>query len=320
GNKEPDCAPRVCRWASPAPCRLRRLPLVRELQQLRAGLQQQQSVAQPCPPPSDTPPLHGIKVPEPKKHDGTRKAAVVNEFVDAVELYVTLRNPSVPAASQVLAVGLLFSGVARDWLRLQSKQAPFKDMEHLLTRLHQHFPSHNHQRLLRDELACCVQRTTVPEYASRFHNPLLQLEGVSPEEALDRFICGLNASTRAQVLVRDPLTLDDAPPPQGLTPMELDQISVISNPVHATPATAAATSATATIEALVQAVDHLRLGGNTARRPVQPVARQPRSASSTPTKLTPARKIGVWTTPLASTVYNHWLVTRRHRAHPAPTA
>lgn len=274
--------------------------LFTELQQLRArdqqnaallsALQQQQPAAAE---------LRSIKVPEPAKYDGSRTASTLNEFVDTVESYVLLRYPSIPAASQVLAVGLLLSGAARDWFRIQSKQEPFTDVADLLTRLKRQFLPHNHQRLLRDELARCSQHTTVPDYASRFQNILLQLEDVSREEALDRFLRGLKPQTRVQTLVRDPQSLEEAvrvattydaimfagrPAPDAYVPVPMD-LSQVSQATVATTEHSEDHLRAAALDAFIQAFD-IRLGGNHRPARSQPPPANP--ARSTPTKLTPA--------------------------------
>ena len=73
-----------------------------------------------------------------------------------------------------------------------------------------YFVRPNHTRRLRDQWAEARQTGSVTEYHTYLARIAMQLEKISEEEFIDKFIRGLKSNTRTELEFRDPKTIAEA--------------------------------------------------------------------------------------------------------------
>ena len=149
----------------------------------------------------------GIKIDKQKPFDGsTKDPSVLNSFIYACKLYFKLINLNYPSQQALMALLWLEGEVAVWWQLVKAgyplDQLTWRDLKALLQHQFRAVDAAQHAR---DAWAACVQgKGTVRRYVDDLRRKLLYVNDAAPAEVLDRFVRGLSAPVRAQVLVANP--------------------------------------------------------------------------------------------------------------------
>ena len=150
-----------------------------------------------------------VKIEKPKAYNGNvEDASVLDSFIWGCELYFQLTGATDQHVQAKMALLWLEHNAAIWWLTDHNNHP----LEHLTWGvlhglLEQHFRPIDASRYAPDEWATCYQgKGSVHAYVDNFCHKLLYVHDTAPAEVLDCFLCGLNPSVSAQVLVADPNT------------------------------------------------------------------------------------------------------------------
>jgi hypothetical protein len=150
-----------------------------------------------------------LQVPRPDTFDGGRSASAVEGWLRSIERYAVLTKIS--EFEKVKFAATLMRGRAETWLRrLEAEStlpAEWHDFKNSVIKAFK--PVHSVE-MARDKLAVLNQTGSVESYVDAFQNLSLEIPDLSPAEAKDRFIRGLQPSIRAYVRTQVPDSLDKA--------------------------------------------------------------------------------------------------------------
>lgn len=187
------------------------------LQQELAGRQQAAAVQAPAVENAPAPVVQRAgdlpKMPKPRAYNGSQLPGAVDNFIFACTQYFEYH--ALPEDRRVFFAASLLEGAAQTWWRFACEQAGAHMHELMVwgtfeTLLVDRFRAVNATRHARDKLACLVQKGSVHEYVRQFQELVMQIPGIDHAEQLDRFVRGLKTQTRREVIMREPLTLDEA--------------------------------------------------------------------------------------------------------------
>lgn len=187
------------------------------LQHELAGRQQAATVQAPAAPTVPAPVVQKAgdlpKMPKPRPYSGSQLPGAVDNFIFACSLYFDYH--SLPQDRRVFFAASLLEGAAQTWWRFACEQAGARMHELMVwgtfeSLLVGRFRTVNATRHARDKLASLRQTGSVHEYVRQFQELVMQIPGIDHAEQLDRFVRGLKTQTRREVIMREPLTLDEA--------------------------------------------------------------------------------------------------------------
>ena len=136
-----------------------------------------------------------LKVPEPKKFEGTRSAKDLENFIWDMQEYFVAAN--IPEDRQVSMASMYMSGDAKLWYRTRTEEDEnagrprIETWNSLRQELREQFMPTNTTWLARDRLKKLRQTGTVREYVKEFSSCLLDIKNMSEEDKLFNFITGL---------------------------------------------------------------------------------------------------------------------------------
>lgn len=195
---------------------------------------------------------------DPSTYSGQREMNVLGSWVFTMERY--LRITMTKEELWVDLASTYLDGMANTWfqtwypLAVESIKGVKADASHVpwdvfVHNLRQAFQPPNHHQHLCDSWFHLKQTGSVAEYVHEFRALRLQL-APSEDEALDKFVRGLKFNTRRELLIRNPMSIDDAIQmadrydlaftqsmatprsvstpvmPTGVHPMELDSVTM----------------------------------------------------------------------------------------------
>jgi hypothetical protein len=151
-----------------------------------------------------------LKPKQPEKYDGKRDVQVIDNWTASVDSYFALTGAQPPAVFYYL--NTIFTKDAASWFRFNFRNAnpTLVTWEVVKEMLVKHFVPVNHRRQLRDDWAYTRQTGTVKEYYSHLAQLAMQIGTINEVEFLDKFVRGLKAKTKMEVIFRNPKTLDEA--------------------------------------------------------------------------------------------------------------
>ena len=182
-------------------------------------LQQQHAALQQAQPSSNQLKLRSPQPDLPEAFTGRSTSKdEIGQFIEKFDQYFAFfdlpQSPPLPAAQRVCMVVTKLDGDASTWFRHYRQRnlgnrnpRSWQDFKILLRNKYEPV---NKEDTLRDKLAQLVQSKSVAAYTTRFEKLLNQLPSVSDDEALDRYIRGLNPTIRTEVRLKKPATLDEA--------------------------------------------------------------------------------------------------------------
>ena len=151
-----------------------------------------------------------LKPKQPEKYNGSRNFQQINNWVVSMDSYFAITEAAPPLVFHYL--NTIFTGEAATWFRYTySKTDPSTlTWDTVKNALRNYFIHPNHMRRLRDQWAEARQTGTVTEYHTYFAQIAMQLDHMSDEEFLDKFIRRLKPNTRTELEFRDPQNIVDA--------------------------------------------------------------------------------------------------------------
>lgn len=184
-----------------------------------------------------------VKVTPPDCYSGERSVLVIDGWIRTVERYFAFvgleAHRKVP-----YAVTLLRSKADLWWRQMEqlSEDDSITEWDDFKTRLVDNFKPRNARKIARDSLYHLQQgSSTVQEYTEKFHDIIMEIDGITDDEKLDRYVRGLHPAIQTHVNTNLPEFLVHAeqyamaygnahqnatqPHPLGPTPMDLDAIS-----------------------------------------------------------------------------------------------
>ena len=156
-----------------------------------------------------------LKLMKPKPYGGSSQPGAVDNFIFDCEQYFEGMEVPDPPKQIFFAVSLL-EGVAKAWWRFYKDQvknrlvANIDTWEGFAGHLRARFGPVNATQSARTKLDSLKQTGSVRSYISVFQNLIMQIPGVSMEEALHRFTQGLQFRIKKEVALREPQTLEEA--------------------------------------------------------------------------------------------------------------
>jgi hypothetical protein len=156
------------------------------------------------------------KPPKPKFYDGTRSLPKLNEWTKQIERYCSL-FPAMDGAERVRHAAMYLEKDASTWWDYWCAQVARgtlrlpPDLPAFFKILIEAFAPKNYQRKIEDQFHYLQQKTSVRNYIHEFRNLLTQhSEPPTQENILKQFIRGLKEDVKADVIVRQPRTLEEA--------------------------------------------------------------------------------------------------------------
>lgn len=159
---------------------------------------------------------------KPPKYDGTSKYSELENWLTTVDLYLKAKNMHT-SSKAVDYVATLLSGPAVTWWRYHriavsqgmARQITYwDDFQEALLR---HFRPEDAERLAREKLQRCTQKTSVRDYNQKFQLLMVELPTMDEKDRKFAYFTGLKHAVRLQVELHYPRTLNDA--------MELAELS-----------------------------------------------------------------------------------------------
>jgi len=151
-----------------------------------------------------------LKPKQPEKYDGKRDMQVIDNWTASVDSYFALTGAQPPSVYYYL--NTIFTKDAASWFRFNFRNAnpALVTWEAVKDMLLKHFVPVNYMRQLRDNWAYTRQTGTVKEYYSHLAQLAMQIGTIDESAFLDKFVRGLKAKTKMEVIFRNPKTLDEA--------------------------------------------------------------------------------------------------------------
>ncbi len=173
--------------------------------------------AVPAQPPANVhqPAPHILKPEKPSTFSGLKETTRVTVWLFEVVSYFNAVSCHDPSQRIVYAAALL-RGPAAVWYRNhkttveRSTAQDFTTWDAFSNALINEFHPANYQRVARDKLASLVQRNSVQNYAYQFRLAILDIDNISEEEKIDRFLRGLKPAIQRELELRPPATLQEA--------------------------------------------------------------------------------------------------------------
>ena len=131
-----------------------------------------------------------IKLEQPEKFEGQMDHEVLATFVWQCENYFALTGLA-DAGAQARFASMLLTKSASVWLRHQNYAFNTLTWNQLKSDMQQYFKPADFHRRARDRLARCQQTHSVARYIDAMKRIAQQVNGVTDDEMLDRFVCGL---------------------------------------------------------------------------------------------------------------------------------
>lgn len=171
--------------------------MMREIEQLRAQVTQQQSPASAA---------KQLKPVKPDTYDGKRTNNAVDAWLYSINLYFDFYETS--DSTRVSYAATLLRGPAQLWWRMMG--TPITTWDVFETSIRAQFSPINAIKAARDKISALRQTRSVQAYANDFQALLLQIPDMGSADQLDRFIRGLKNDIRIEVELREPKTLAEA--------------------------------------------------------------------------------------------------------------
>ena len=131
----------------------------------------------------------------PKAFTGAKlDAAEIDSWIFSMNLYFAALN--VTGNARTMRAALNLSDEAAVWLRAQEFDLATITWPEFAERLRGAFRPADWQQRARDQLSRCVMKESVSGYTFAFRKALLRCTDVSPQEALYRYVNGLQANVR----------------------------------------------------------------------------------------------------------------------------
>jgi len=135
----------------------------------------------------------------------------LEDWLSSVQDYLELK--AVPTDSRAIVAASFLDGDARLWWRTRTmgERESFKtDYSKFEGALRLAFEPVNARKIARDRLAALKQKGPAVAYVRDFRSLCFQINDMSPEDALDRFVRGLRPKIAMEVSLRQPRSLEDA--------------------------------------------------------------------------------------------------------------
>lgn len=134
----------------------------------------------------------------------------VEEWIQKMELYLRAHKTTEPDAI-AFAVQLL-NDHASKWWRAVSRHDPrmLEEWTTFVDQLRRQYVAPNVSAHARSRIAQIRQLRSVMEYSQKFHTFMVDIPGMSVEEALERFMTGLKPHIQTQVRLQRPQNLEAA--------------------------------------------------------------------------------------------------------------
>src|SRR3981189_385052 len=151
-----------------------------------------------------------LKPKQPEKYNGTRDFQKIDNWVASMDSYFAITDAQPPLIYHYL--NTIFTDEAATWFRYTygKKDPTTVTWEVVKAELLSYFVRPNHTQRLRDQWAEARQTGSVTEYHTYLARIAMQLEKISEEEFIDKFIRGLKSNTRTELEFRDPKTIAEA--------------------------------------------------------------------------------------------------------------
>lgn len=149
----------------------------------------------------------------PKKYSGARDLVELDNWVFAVEQYLSLVTLEEEKKTMLLSTFLV--GEALLWFRTSIRTLEPEERLNLqwtavLQQLQAYFRPPNAIDTLMDKWVSLRQTTSVSNYVAELRALQLQLPALTREQILDKFVRGLRPRTRIELKLRAPPTVEDA--------------------------------------------------------------------------------------------------------------
>lgn len=159
-------------------------------------------------------PHTSIKVPKPDMYNGTRNAAIVENFIFGLEQYFEAMGVNEDAAKIGNAPAFLRDSAQLWWRRKYTEREKglcnIETWDQFKKELKKHFVPRNATEEALGKLRRLRQKGKIANYIKEFTTTMLEIEELSERDALFYFKDGLQDWAKAELNRRDVHTLDDA--------------------------------------------------------------------------------------------------------------
>ena len=151
-----------------------------------------------------------LKPKQPEKYNGTRDFQRIDNWLASMDSYFAITDAQPPLIYHYL--NTVLTDEAATWFRYTYGKVNPSTITWATVRaaILDYFVRPNHMRRLRDQWADARQTGSVTEYHTYLARIAMQLNNISEEEFLDKFIRGLKPNTRTELEFRDPKTIAEA--------------------------------------------------------------------------------------------------------------